>query len=218
MKAIIDMARMIAVSGVAGPKATKADAESLVRGLISTADQEFTCRFGSNYWNYLKTLLNDYVVSRGLEDGFVVKGSPFNWHNSIGTKCSAVILRKDFFRGDARVEPELFFDVGLLPGANGILVPGASYGFHYLPSPEGDGSRFIRGVMDDRELRSAAWDLSNNGFINPALRSNDTPSFWNMGASLVKVWEEDNMPLDLKDKVAEAFDELFPLYQRIIAL
>lgn len=217
MSAIIDMARTIAASGQAGPKGSKAEAEGLVKELIGPTDEEFSRRFGSNYWNHLKALLNDYVVSRNLESGFVVKGSPFNWHNSVGTKCSAVILRKDFFRGDAHVEPELFLDVGLVNGANGTRVPGIGYGFHYLPSPEGDRSRFVQGVLEDQQLRSMAWTLSNNGFVNPSLGTSSA-SFWNMGASLVQVWGEEELPGDLRSKVFGAFDELFPLYRRIIAL
>ncbi len=108
--------------------------------------------------------------------------------------------------------------VGLLAGANGTLVPGVSCGFHYLSSMEGDRSNFIQGVLKDQELRSLAWALSNNGFANPSLRSNDGSSFWNMGASLVKVWGEGEIPRDLKQKVHEAFDELFPLYEKIITL
>ncbi len=218
INAIIDMARTIVASGQVGPKQSKAEAEGLVKGLIGTADADFSLRFGSNYWNHLKAMLNEYVVSRNLENGFVVKGSPFHWHNSIGTKCSAVILRKNFFRGDEHVEPELFLEAGLVRGANGSLVPGVSYGFHYLPSSEGEHSRFIQGVLEDGELRSMAWALSTNGFVNPALRANGPAPFWNMGASLVQVWDEGELPRDLKERVFQAFDELFPLYQKIITL
>jgi hypothetical protein len=172
VKSIIDMARAISASGHVGQKRSKDEAAGLVRDILGTSDQDFTLWFGYNYWNYLKAMLNEYIASRNLENGFVVKGSPFHWHNSIGTKASAVILRKDFFRGDEHVEPELFLEVGLLTGANGTLIPGVSYGFHYLPSIEGDRSRFIQGVLENPELRSITWAMSNNGFVNPALRTN----------------------------------------------
>lgn len=218
IRAIIGMARTIAGSGQVGIKGSKAEAEDLVRQYIGNDDIAFTERHGSNYWSHLKGLLSEYVVSRGLESGFVVKGAPFNWHSTIGTKCSAVILRRDFFRGDAHVEPELYLDAGLLVERGGETVPGVACGFHYLRSNEGDASRFVQGVLMDDELRTMAWGLSSNGFINPAYRSGGPTGFWNMEASLYKSWPEDLLPSDLKAQVFRAFDELLPLYLRVTSL
>jgi hypothetical protein len=72
--------------------------------------------------------------------------------------------------------------------------------------------------LENPELRSLTWALSNNGFVNPALRSNGADSYWTMGASLVKVWGEGDLPQDLKGNVHETFDELLPLFRRIVAL
>jgi hypothetical protein len=214
--AIIDMARSIVESGRAGNKASKVEAESTVREIIGPSGQAFIDAHGAEYWGLLKSALNGYVASRGLQDEFVVKGTPFHWHSSVGTKCSAVILRKDFHRGDAHVEPELYLEVGLLDYGRGPTY-GAACGFHYLPSPEGEHSRFIRRVVADRETRMMAWALSNNGFVNPSFRAREPSGSWGVDAILAKVWPEDRIPADLHERVARAFDEVLPLYRRIIA-
>jgi hypothetical protein len=214
--AIIDMARSIAKSGRAGSKASKEEAESTVREIIGASGQSFAAAHGVEYWGLLKSLLVGYVVSRGLQDELVVKGTPFHWHASVSTKCSAVVLRKDFHRGEAHVEPELYLEAGLLDYGRGPTY-GVACGFHYLPSPEGEHSRFIRRVLADRETNIMAWALSNNGLINPTFRSREPSGSWDMDAILAKVWPEDSLPADLHERVARSFDELMPLFRRIIA-
>jgi len=211
---MIDMARSIARSGRTGDQGTKAEAEGAVADIIGPADQAFTEKYGMNYWNMLKGVLTEYVASRGHQDRFVVKGAPFNWHSAVGTKCSAVILRKGFYKGDAHVEPELFLEAGMLS----FIKPqrfGVACGFHYLPSPEGDRSRFVQQVLRDGTTRSMAWALSCDGFVNPAFRSRDQAGVWGVDAVLAKVWPEDRIPADLKDRAFKALDELFPLFERI---
>lgn len=214
---MIGMARAISRSGRAGDQGDKTEAERVVWEIIGPADLEFTTRYGVNYWNLLKAVLNDYVASRGLQDSLVVKGAPFNWHSSVGTRCSAVILRKGFYKGDARVEPELFLEAGALSVAKPQRY-GVACGFHYLPSPEGDRSRFVRGVLEDSTTRSMACALSCNGFVNPAFRAQGPDGTWSMGSVLAKVWPEDNIPADLNERVGRALDELLPLFTMIISI
>ncbi|MDW5562018.1 MAG: hypothetical protein SA339_02240 [Methanomassiliicoccus sp.] len=214
---MIEMARSISRSGRTGDKGTKVEAEGVVAEIIGPADQAFTASYGLNYWSLLKGVLNEYVTSRGYQDRFVVKGAPFNWHSTVGARCSAVILRKGFYKGDARVEPELFLEAGMLS----IIKPqrfGVACGFHYLPSPEGDSSRFVQGVLSDSTTRAMAWDLSCDGFVNPAFRSGLPAGTWNVNAVLAKMWPEDRLPADLKQNVFRAFDELFPLFDRIVSI
>ncbi|MBI0582789.1 MAG: hypothetical protein ISF22_01030 [Methanomassiliicoccus sp.] len=213
---IIEMARSIARSGLSGEKGSKAEAESIVREIIGPADQAFTGAHGVNYWTYLKQALVEYAGSRGLQGEFVVKGSPFNWHASVGTRCSAVLLRKDFHRGDAHVEPELFLEAGAMNYGLDGPVYGVACGFHYLPSPEGDASRFVQGVLEDREARLIAWALSNNGFVNPTFRSGE--GSWGMGSALARMWPQDRLPSDLKEQAFRALDELLPLFKRIVSV
>lgn len=216
-RSIIDMARSISCSGRTGDRATKAEAEGVVAELIGPADRKFTERYGVNYWNMLKNVLGEYVGSRGHGGRYVVKGTPFNWHSSVGTRCSAVILRKGFSRGDAHVEPELFLEAGTLSFVRPQRF-GVACGFHYLPSPEGDGSRFVQGVLQDPSVRSLAWTLSCDGFVNPSFHSRGPGGSWGMDAVLAKAWPEDSIPGDLKDRVFQAFDELFPLFDRIASM
>ena len=217
IKDIIYMARTIEASGKAGATPSRADAEAVVSSIIGPADREFAGRYGCNYWNYLKALLSDYVAARELGDRFVVKGAPFNWHSSVGLKCGAVILRKDFFRGDRRVEPELYVEAGLLNLQNGTL-PGLACGFHYLLSPEGDRSGFVQGVLIDDGLKGMAWKLSNDGFVNPSFAARGALGFWSAEAALYRSWDESSLPTDLRGQVFEAFDELLPLYRGITSL
>lgn len=213
--AMIDMARSIARSGLTGTKTSKAEAESTVREVLGPSGQLFADRNGSEYWAYLKGVLSRYVVYRNLEEAMVVKGTPFHWHASVGTKCSAVILRKDFHRGDTHVEPELYLEVGLLD--YGAPVFGAACGFHYLPSPEGDSSRFVRHVMDDPSTRSMAWALSNDGFLKPSSDILGPDRWWGMDTVLAKAWSAERLPDDLELQVFRALDELLPLFKGIIA-
>ena len=214
--AIIDMARSIAESDRAGNKASKEEAESTVREILGASVQSFAAAYGVEYWSLLKSFLLEYVTSRGLQDQLVVKGTPFHWHSSVGTRCSAVVLRKDFHRGEAHVEPELYLEVGLLDYGRGPTY-GVACGFHYLPSPEGERSRFIRRVLADQDTNTMAWALSNNGFVNPTFRSREPSGSWDMDAILAKVWAEDRLPADLNERVATALDELMPLFRKIIA-
>lgn len=215
---IIAMAKQILESGRTGPKSSKAEAEGTVREIIGAADQAFTEEHKVNYWGFLKATLSEYVRSRGLEERFVVKGSPFNYHGAVGASCSAVMLRKDFYRGEARVEPEMFLEVGMVRDRKGNLSPGVCCGFHYLPSPEGDHSRFVQGVLEDQRTKSMAWALSNDGFLNPSFRSFGRDSHWGMDATLTKVWPEDSVTPEIKERVFQALDELLPLFQRIVSL
>ena len=215
---IIGMAKEILDSGRVGPKASKAEAESTVREIVGAADQAFLEEFEVNYWGFLKATLAEYVRSRGLEGRFVVKGSPFNYHGAVGASCSAVILRTDFFKGEARVEPEIFLEVGMVRDRQGNLSPGVCCGFHYLSSPEGDRSRFVQGVLEDQRTKSMAWALSNNGFLNPSFRSFGGNCHWGMDATLTKVWPEDRITPDLQDQVFHALDELLPLFLQIVSL
>ncbi len=212
---IMRMASSIVSSGLTGPKGSKAEAEEVVRGIIGPADRAFQDRFGMNYWGYLKAILNEYVSSRGLEGSIVVKGSPFNYHGAVGTSCSAVMLRKDFHKGEAHVEPELFLEVGLVRDRRGNVGPGVSCGFHYLSSPEGDRSRFVQWVLDDEETKALAWGLSTNGFLNPTFRSEEAKGHWGMDSVLVKTWGEGEVPPCLQERVFAALDELLPLFLRI---
>lgn len=214
---IIIMARTIAASGRAGSKGSKAEAEDAVREIIGPVDRSFRDEHGVTYWAYLKQLLGEYVVSRGLQERLVVKGAPFNYHGAVGTSCSAVMLRKDFHKGEAHVEPEMFLEVGMVHDRKGDLVPGVTCGFHYLSSPEGDRSRFVQGVLDDQGTRTMAWALSNDGFLNPSFRSKGPEGRWGMDATLVKVWSEDELPRDIQEKVFRALDELLPLFLRIVS-
>ncbi len=215
---IIDMAKQILESGRTGPKASKAEAESTVKGIIGPADQAFMEEHEVNYWGFLKATLNEYVRSRGLEGRFVVKGSPFNYHGAVGASCSAVMLRTDFYKGEARVEPEMFLEVGMVRDRQGNLSPGVCCGFHYLPSPEGDRSRFVQGVLEDQRTKSMAWALSNDGFLNPSFRSFGRDYHWGMDTTLTKVWPRDTITPDLQSKVFLALDELLPLFLRIVSL
>ena len=156
---IIRMARTIAASGRTGIKGSKAEAEETVREIIGPVDRSFQDEHGVTYWSYLKQVLGEYIVSRGLQERLVIKGSPFNYHGSVGTSCSAVMLRKDFHKGEAHVEPELFLEVGMVRDRQGNVVPGVTCGFHYLSSPEGDRSRFVQGVLDDQGTRTMAWAI-----------------------------------------------------------
>jgi hypothetical protein len=214
---MIDMARSISRSGRIGDMGTKAEAEGVVAEIIGFADKAFTESYGVNYWTMLKGVLSEYVASRGLQDRFVVKGAPFNWHSSVGTRCSAVILRKGFYKGDAHVEPELFLEAGMLSFIKSRRF-GVACGFHYLPSPEGDGSRFVQGVLNDRTMRSMAWALSCDGFVNPSFHTRGPAGTWGVDAVLAKVWPEDGVPENVKERVFRAFDELFPLFERITSI
>lgn len=218
VRSIIDMARTISSSGQVGLKQSKSEADTTVAQLIGGADLAFSARHGCNYWNHLKGMLTEYVTSRGLETEFVVKGSPFNWHSTVGTKCGAVILRKGFHKGDAHIEPELFLDVGMIPDDHGKAFPGVACGFHYLLSPVEKDSPFVSSVLHDNELRSAALAFSADGFTNPVYRTNGSSAFWSQDAILVKRWPDDGIPIDLKDKVFRTFDELMPFYRRLVRL
>ncbi len=215
---IIVMAKQILESGRTGPKSSKEEAERAVKEIIGAADQAFTAEHEASYWGYLKATLNEYVRSRGLEERFVIKGSPFNYHGAVGASCSAVMLRKDFYRGEARVEPEMFLEVGMVRDRQGNLSPGVCCGFHYLSSPEGDRSQFVQGVLEDQRTKSMAWALSSNGFLNPSFRSHGGEYHWGMDATLTKVWPEDSITPEIKERIFQALDELLPLFQRIVSL
>ncbi len=215
---IIEMAVTIADSGRTGPKASKAEAEATVKEIISAADQAFQEENHVSYWGFLKATLEEYLKTRGLEEGFVIKGSPFNYHGAVGASSSAVMLRKDFYRGEARVEPEMFLEVGMVPDRQGNLVPGVCCGFHYLTSPEGDKSNFVQGVLQNQRAKSMAWALSNNGFLNPAFRPYGQDCHWGMDATLTKVWPQSDLPADIRERVFQTLDDLLPLFQQIIAM
>jgi hypothetical protein len=218
IRSIIDMARTISSSGQVGMKQSKSEADTVVAQLIGGADLDFSAKHGSNYWNFLKSMVNDYAASRQLDAEFVVKGSPFNWHSTVGTKCGAVILRRGFQKGDAHIEPELFLEVGILADEHGNPFPGVACGFHYLQSPVEKESRFVGGVLQDATLRSTALALSSDGFINPVYRSHGPREFWAPQAFLVKRWGENELPSDLPQKVFRTFDELLPFYRRVVKL
>lgn len=236
---IIEMSKMISRSGKAGPKATKADAEAIVKELIGPNDAKFVNDFGYNHWNYLKAVLSKYSESRNIQDEFVIRGYPFNWLMNVDSKCSAVLLRKNYHKGEHRVEPELFLEVGLLPNSSGTRSPGMSVGFHYLDGIDNDDSVFVNEVKRNKSLERMVCNITNQGLVKlnnghsiaktgPSLHTSkvkessgqdcDLSAHWNVNSTLTLSLNEGEIPVELEKLIFKALDDLLPFYRKIISL
>lgn len=223
------MARVISDSGRYGRKASKAEAQSTVSELIGGRDGAFTARHGCNYWNYLKAILSRYVEERKLDQELVVKAYPFHYVDTVGSKCSAVILRKDYKRGEHYVEPEMYFEVGMVPDASGRQGLGVAYGFHYLDGKDGDDSRFVQEVLRNGEMNSMAKALAMSDLFDllhtsagrtwmPGKPNNGGTLAWSAGMWFNRTIPEAEIPEDLEARVFQAFDELMPFFRAVTSL
>ena len=233
------MAKIIYSSGQVGKKATKADAENVVKELIGNIDASLLSDRGYNHWNYLKAMVSRYAEIRGLQNEFVIKGYPFNWLTHVDSKCSAVLLRKNYNKGEHRVEPEMFLEVGLLSSGNGKMSPGISAGFHYLDGIDNDSSVFIKELRTNKELEMDVCNIVqsglvglNNGHSSSVIGTNSQKDetwkcpdlnralniHWNVNSTLIVHFEEKDIPNDLDIIIFRVFDELMPFYKKITSL
>ncbi len=224
------MANIIAGSGQIGRKGSKIEAETTVASLIGPQDKAFNEANGSSYISFMKSILTEYVTTRGVEECFVVKGYPFNWLSTVNGKCSAVILRKDYHKGEHLVEPELFFEVGVLSGIHGEQYSGVSFGFHYLDGADDHSSRFINGVLDDPELIRSILSIQKQHILNieqmadGQAKDHDIVGHhherlnWDVNSLIRASIKEEDMPVDLEKVLFDGFDEILPAYRKIIAL
>jgi len=239
VKDIIKMARQVTGSGITGRKATKSDAEGGVAQAIGDLDKEFTTRYGVNYWTYLKSIFNEYAASRGLDGEMVVRGYPFNFMTSVDTKCSTVMLRKNYHRGEHLVEPEIFLEVGVIRDGRGRAFTGVTFGYHFLYGADGNRSRFIQGVIENPGLEHLAEKLRNSLVVRPeyflqldndSVESKQVDASWLtdpkrrardcMDTSML-FWvklAEDEVGADLKERVFAALDEIMPFFKALCAL
>ena len=68
---ILEMSKIIYSSGQVGKKATKTDAETIVKELVGNIDASLESDHGYNHWNYLKSMLSKYTEElRGLQNEF----------------------------------------------------------------------------------------------------------------------------------------------------
>lgn len=236
---MIKMARQVTGSGIAGRKASKSDAEGGVAQVIGDLDREFTAKHGVNYWNYLKSIFNEYVASRGLGEEMVVRGYPFNFMTNVDTKCSTVMLRKNYHKGEHLVEPEIFLEVGVIRDGRGNTFTGVTFGYHFLYGSDGNKSRFIQGVLENPGLEQLVERLRNSLVVKPAYflqldndsaESRQADDSWLMDPkrrtrdcldTSLLFWvklTEDEMPVDLKGRVFAALDEIMPFFKALAAL
>ena len=220
----------MAGSGQIGRKGSKMEAEATVASLIGPQDKAFNEANGFSYISFMKSILTEYVTTRGVEECFVVKGYPFNWLSTVNGKCSAVILRKDYHKGEHLVEPELFFEVGVLSGIDGEQYSGVSFGFHYLDGADDHSSRFINGVLDDPELIRYIASIQRHHKLNighiadSRAKDHDVVGHyteclkWDVNSLIIASIKEEDMPVDLRRVLFDGFDEILPVYRKIIAL
>lgn len=223
------MARAIHGSGLVGRKGSRAEAQGTVLSVIGGREEAFAERYGHGHWSYLKAILGEYVQSRQVGDRCVVKAYPFHWLDEVNAKCSAVVLRKDYRRGEHYVEPELYLEVGMMRDASGKVRPGVAYGLHLLDGKDGDDSRFIAGVHNEPRLAGMVRTIAGSGALglchatplglpvcSPGNGGNGLR--WDVHTSLsTTLFEEDMLP-GLKDRVFEAFDTVLPFYLEVISL
>jgi len=227
---IIAMARAIDGSGLVGRKGSKTEAQQTVDRLIGERDGAFSERYGQGYWNYLKRILTEYSLSRGLEDRCVVKAYPFHWSDTVNARCSAVILRTDYRRGEHYVEPELFLEIGVTRDALGMPTAGVTYGFHLLDGIDGDGSRFVKGVLEDTRLNEMVREIAGSGIVD-LVQATAAPApaaaypgnggnglKWSMYSALSKTVPEEEISSEMVEQVYEALDRLLPFFLGAIAL